>query len=402
MLRPRRDRCSLEIASTTRWPCDFFKGLVIQDQQKPRRTKRASRLNSDENPRDDENPQDHDHVSSDERAIQGEVDEELQEEVYREFIVPESANQLRIDLFLTQSCDGYSRTQIRNAVQNDAAAVDGKKVRPSFKLQSGQHLRFKVPPLPSDDTIPENIPLDILYEDDGLVVVNKPAGMVVHPARGHWSGTLTSALAFRFQSLSDVGGPTRPGIVHRLDRDTSGVIVIAKTNAVHIRLGQQFHDREVQKEYFAITAGKLDRDRDLIDAPIGRHPYQRDKMAIRDGHASSRNASTFYEVVGRHGRFTQVIVRPKTGRTHQIRVHLAHVGAPIICDRLYAGHSEITASVLDGKARREQEPSILNRQALHARALTLVNPQSGKEMTFEAPIPDDMQAVIDYLNTQGQ
>ncbi len=125
-----------------------FKGLVIQDQQKPRRTKRASRLNSDENPRDDEKPQDHDHVSSDERSIQGEVDEELQEEVYREFVVPESANQLRIDLFLTQSCDGYSRTQIRNAVQNDAAAVDGKKVRPSFKLQSGQHLRFKVPPLP--------------------------------------------------------------------------------------------------------------------------------------------------------------------------------------------------------------------------------------------------------------
>ena len=322
------------------------------------------------------------------------------DEVYRNFVVPESAGNMRIDLFLTQSCDGYSRTQIRNAVQNDGAQVDGRTVRPSFKLQSGQKLRFKVPPLPSDETVPENIPLDILYEDDGLVVVNKPAGMVVHPARGHWSGTLTSALAFRFQSLSDVGGPTRPGIVHRLDRDTSGVIVVAKTNAVHIHLGQQFHDREVKKEYFAITAGKLDRDRDLIDAPIGRHPYQRDKMAIREGHSSSREASTFYEVVGRHGRFTQVIVRPKTGRTHQIRVHLAHIGAPIICDRLYAGHSAITGSMLAGKSRQDQEASILTRQALHARALTLVNPQSGKEMTFEAPIPDDLQRVIDHLNGQ--
>ncbi|MDB4338898.1 RluA family pseudouridine synthase [Rubripirellula sp.] len=323
---------------------------------------------------------------------------ETGEQVFRDFIVPEAADNSRIDLFLTQSCDGYSRTQIRNAVQNDGAEVNGRLVRPSFKLQMGQRVRFRVPPLPSDETIPENIPLDILYEDDGLVVVNKPAGMVVHPARGHWTGTLTSALAFRFQSLSDVGGPTRPGIVHRLDRDTSGVIVIAKTNAVHIKLGQQFHDREVQKEYFAITAGLLDRDRDIIEASIGRHPYQRDKMAIREGHTTSKTASTFYEVVGRNGRFTQVIVRPKTGRTHQIRVHLAHIGAPIICDRLYAGHSEITESTLKGKTRQNDEPPFLTRQALHAKSLTLVNPQSGREMRFEAPLPEDIQRVIKLLS----
>lgn len=321
------------------------------------------------------------------------------EEVHREFVVPQSADGMRIDLFLTQSCDGYSRTQIRNAVQNDGAEVNGRIVRPSFKLQAGQQIRFRVPPPASDETIPENIPLDILYEDDGLVVVNKPAGMVVHPARGNWTGTLTSALAFRFQSLSDVGGPTRPGIVHRLDRDTSGVIVIAKTNAVHIRLGQQFHDREVEKEYFAITAGPIDRDRDVIEAPIGRHPYQRDKMAIRDGHVTSRPASTFFEVIGRHGRFTQVRVRPKTGRTHQIRVHLSHIGAPIICDRLYAGHSEFTESMWRGRARTEGEPILLNRQALHARALSFVNPQTGRQMTFEAPIPADLQRVIDTLQS---
>ena len=332
-------------------------------------------------------------VSEDLEVVQG-------EEVYRDFVVPESADGVRIDLFLTQSCDGYSRTQICSAVQNDGAEVDGRTVRPSFKLQSGQRVRFRVPPLPSDETIPENIPLDILYEDDGLVVVNKPAGMVVHPARGNWTGTLTSALAFRFQSLSDIGGPTRPGIVHRLDRDTSGVIVIAKTNAVHIRLGQQFHDRDVQKEYFAIAAGPIDRDRDVIEVPIGRHPYQRDKMAIRDGHITSRPASTFFEVIARHGRFTQLRLRPKTGRTHQIRVHLAHIGCPVLCDRLYAGHSEISESMLRGQSQREREPALLHRQALHARALTFVNPQTGREMTFEAPIPPDLQRVIQVLDDQ--
>jgi 23S rRNA pseudouridine1911/1915/1917 synthase len=204
-------------------------------------------------------------------------------------------------------------------------------------------------------------------------------------------------MAYRFQSLSDVGGPTRPGIVHRLDRDTSGVIVIAKTNAVHMHLGQQFHDRHVQKEYFAITAGRIDRDRDLIDAPIGRHPYQRDKMAIRDGDVTSKPASTFYEVISRHGRFTQVRLKPKTGRTHQIRVHLAHLGCPILCDRLYAGHSEITASFVHGAQPREGESVVLDRQALHARSLTFVNPQSGREMTFEAPLPDDLTSVIGLL-----
>ena len=302
---------------------------------------------------------------------------------------------MRIDLFLTQSCDGYSRSFIRQAVQNEGAEVDGRVVRPSIKLKAGQRIRFLVPEPPTDDTVPENIPLDVLFEDDGMVVVNKPSGMVVHPARGHWSGTLTSALAYRFQSLSDVGGPTRPGIVHRLDRDTSGVIVVAKTNAVHLHLGEQFHDRKVTKEYFAITAGRIDRDRDLIEAPIGRHPYQRDKMAIRDGHETSKSASTFYEVISRHGRFTQIRLLPKTGRTHQLRVHLAHLGCPIICDRLYAGHSEISRSELLGELRQADEAAILERQALHARKLTLTNPQTGHEMTFEAPLPLDLQQVID-------
>lgn len=346
----------------------------------------------------------------------------------RQFVVPESADKIRIDLFLTQCCDGYSRSQIRLAVQEDGGEVDGRIVRPSFKVRAGQTVRFRLPLPIADDTVPENIPLDILYEDDGLVVINKPAGMVVHPARGNWTGTLTSALAFRFQSLSDVGGPTRPGIVHRLDRDTSGVIAVAKNNAVHLHLAAQWHDRKVTKQYIAITAGRLDRDRDWIHNPIGRHPYQRDKMAIRENHESSKAASTFYEVLSRHGRVTQVKVSPKTGRTHQIRVHMAHIGCPILCDRLYAGHSTLTRSglaraagielpsqvstanlkppvnssapaSLDSAAKSsEAETPILDRQALHAHKLTFVNPQSGTEMTFEAPIPADLKRVIELLS----
>ncbi len=333
----------------------------------------------------------------------------------REFVVPESADGTRIDLFLTQVCDGYSRSQIRLAVQEDGAEIDGRVVRPSFKVRSGQQVRFRLPEPASDDTVPENIPLDILYEDDGLVVINKPAGMVVHPARGNWTGTLTSALAFRFQSLSDVGGPTRPGIVHRLDRDTSGVMVVAKTNAVHMNLAAQWHDRKVSKTYYALTAGRLDRDRDWVHAPIGRHPYQRDKQAIRENHESSKEASTFYEVISRHGRVTQVKVSPKTGRTHQIRVHLAHIGCPILCDRLYAGHAVLTRAGLaraagetlaanvppgnaDGSHTADPDEIILDRQALHAHQLTFLDPQTRTEMTFTAPLPSDLRRVINLLN----
>ncbi|MCO8123009.1 RluA family pseudouridine synthase [Stieleria sp. TO1_6] len=323
----------------------------------------------------------------------------IEDPVRRDFVVPDSANGQRIDLFLTSACDGFSRSQIRKAVQDDGAEVDGRVVRPSFRIKPGQAIRFQLPEEFSDDVVPENIPLDVLYEDDGFVVVNKPPGMVVHPARGNWIGTLTSALAYRFQSLSDVGGPTRPGIVHRLDRDTSGVIVVAKTNAVHVALAQQWQDREVEKEYFAIVVGRIDRDRDVIEASIGRHPYQRDKMAIRENHATTKTASTFYEVIERHGRFTTVRVKPKTGRTHQIRVHLAHLGYPILCDRLYGGHAMASESWLQGKGSVDDSPPVLTRQALHAKRLTLCHPQTGQMMSFEAPLPDDLLRTIDVIRS---
>jgi 23S rRNA pseudouridine1911/1915/1917 synthase len=318
----------------------------------------------------------------------------------RELTVPESAHGMRIDLFLTQVTDGFSREQIRRAIQDDAADVDGKNVRPSFRLKAGQEIQFRVPDPPADGPVPEAIPLEILYEDEGLVVVNKPPGMVVHPARGNWTGTLTSALAYHFQSLSDVGGPTRPGIVHRLDRDTSGVIVVAKTNAVHIHLADQWAARTVHKTYLAIAAGRIDHDRDVIDAPIGRHPYQREKMAIREAHSTSKPAKTTYEVLERFPRFTFVRLSPETGRTHQIRVHLEHIGCPVLCDRLYGGRSAITAAHLHNSAAGGvpiQGPVILERQALHAARLEIAHPQTGKRMIFKAPLPDDMRGVLERL-----
>lgn len=327
----------------------------------------------------------------------GDVAAGLVEDVVRILTVPDSSEGQRIDVFLTQVLDGYSRQQIKDAVQIGGAEVNGKVVRPSCKLHAGQSVRFVVPIPVSDDTIPENIELDILYEDDGMVVVNKPAGMVVHPARGNWTGTLTSALAYRFQSLSDIGGPTRPGIVHRLDRETSGVIVVAKTNAFHLHLAEQWHDRAVYKEYFAIAAGALDRDRDMIDAPIGRHPFQRDKMAIRDRHESSRVAKTFYEVMARWGRYSFVKMMPETGRTHQIRVHLEHIGCPVLCDRLYAGHSLVTRSQLLGLKPTLGELPVLERHALHASRLRLTHPKTKKEIEFFAPLPKDFERVIAIL-----
>lgn len=309
-------------------------------------------------------------------------------------------------MYLTQVLDGVSRNQMRMMVHEGGAQVDGRTVRPSFRLKPGQRIRFQVPSPPEDGPVPEAMELDILYEDDGMVVVNKPAGMVVHPARGHWSGTLTSGLAYHFQSLSDIGGPTRPGIVHRLDRDTSGVIVVAKTNAVHMNLAEQFANRTVNKQYLAIASGVINRDRDHIDQPIGRHPYQRDKMAIRANHITSKEASTFYEVLERFARFTFVRLMPKTGRTHQIRVHLDHLRHPILCDKLYGGRSEVSAGYLHGSPAGDAATSknstsapapILTRQALHAQKLELDHPQSGKRMAFEAPLAADIQAALECL-----
>ncbi|MCC7084476.1 MAG: RluA family pseudouridine synthase [Pirellulales bacterium] len=309
-------------------------------------------------------------------------------------VEPEHAG-CRIDVFLARQFPDFSRSHLRSAIDAGGVTVGGKIAKAGQRLKGGEQLTISLPERPRSGPVPEAIPLDILYEDEHLAAVNKPPGMVVHPAKGHWSGTLTSALAFHFQQLSSAGGPTRPGIVHRLDRDTSGVLLVAKSDSAHFALAQQFEARTVEKEYFAIVVGAPDKDRDVIDLPIGIHPYQREKMAIRRDHPSSRPAQTYYEVVERFDGFAEVQVRPKTGRTHQIRVHLNAVGCPVLCDKQYGGRSQIAR----GEIHRDLADCeiLLDRQALHARRLKLRHPVSGGELQLEAPMAADLERVLSEL-----
>ncbi len=301
----------------------------------------------------------------------------------------------RLDVYLARQFSQFSRAYLRKAVDAGGVSIGGQTAKAGQRLKAGQQLIISLPEPPATGPVPENIPLDILYEDEHLAAINKPPRMVVHPAKGHWSGTLTSALAFHFQTLSSAGGPARPGIVHRLDRDTSGVLVVAKTDAAHYALAEQFGQRTVEKEYFAIVVGSPDRDRDIIDMPIGNHPYQREKMAIRRDHVTSRPAQTYYEVGQRFDGFSALNVKPKTGRTHQIRVHLAAIGNHVLCDKQYGGRSEITR----GEIRRDlsDQSVLLARQALHAWRLKLAHPVTGQQLEFEAPIAADLQAVVEEL-----
>jgi 23S rRNA pseudouridine1911/1915/1917 synthase len=301
----------------------------------------------------------------------------------------------RLDVFLSERLPAHSRMQWRRVIVAGKAKVDDQGRKVSFKLSGGERIRVVVPNMPTAGAQPEDIPLEIAYEDEHIVAVNKPPGMVVHPSRGHWSGTLASALTFHFDQLSTAGGPTRPGIVHRLDRDTSGVMVIAKQDPIHFALADQFEQRETEKEYFAIVVGEPDRDRDWISQPIGPHPYQREKMAIRPGHPDAREATTFYEVAERFDGFAALRVFPKTGRTHQIRVHLAHIRHPVLCDRLYGGRAQITRGEIE--RRREDDVVLLARQALHARRLKIRHPVTREPLVLEAPIPADLEEVLALL-----
>lgn len=308
----------------------------------------------------------------------------------------ENANE-RLDAYLAERLTQFSRTAIRRSIQSGDILVDGKRAKPAFRLRGSEQIEVRMAPITRGGPVPEEIPLEILFEDDDFAVINKPCGMVVHPAKGHWAGTLTSALAFHFQQLSNIGGPQRPGIVHRLDRDTSGVILVAKHDQAHTALAQQFEAREVEKEYFALCRGQYDRDRDWIREPIGVHPYQREKMTIRANHATSKDAETFVEVIERFQKFVAFRVLPKTGRTHQIRVHLAHVGCPVLCDPLYSGHRKLTAADLSTKASALREDVILSRLALHARRIKIKHPATGELMEFAADIPEELTTAMTRL-----
>jgi len=319
----------------------------------------------------------------------------ISEPVWQQCIVDSSEHGQRLDSFLVKHFGGFSRVKLQRAIADGSVIVVDQKAKSSLRLKTDQIVRFCPPKKEPESPIPEKIELDILFEDEHFVAINKQPNMVVHPAKGHWAGTLTSALAYHFETLSTIGGPTRPGIVHRLDRDTSGVILVARSDRAHSALSSQFEARTVNKEYLTIVTPAPDRDRDQIDKPIGDHPYQREKKAIRENHSSSRNAVSFYEVIERYQGFATVLVKPKTGRTHQIRIHMAHVGCPVLCDKLYSGRSQVVLK--DFSQQSDDTQLILDRQALHARAIEFDHPMTGERMKIEAPIYPDIQRTIDAL-----
>ncbi|MCI0334311.1 MAG: RluA family pseudouridine synthase [Planctomycetes bacterium] len=309
-------------------------------------------------------------------------------------------------MFLAGKLSTFSRATLRRAIDAGHVRVDDKACKASLRLRTEAHVVVQQLDVPREGPAPQDIPLTILHEDDAIIVVDKPAGMIVHPAKGHWEGTLASALAHHFGALSGRGGPTRPGIVHRLDRDTSGVIVVAKNDQTHDALATQFKSRRVNKEYLAIVVGTPNVDRDVIDEPIGNHPTHREKKAIRREDPNARAAVTAYEVIERFAGYALVRAQPKTGRTHQIRLHLAHIGCPVLCDRLYGGRARITELELIPRDKIGQDTSqrelpieqpLLERQALHAHRLAISHPITGKRMQFEAPLPADIERTLAAL-----
>jgi 23S rRNA pseudouridine1911/1915/1917 synthase len=305
---------------------------------------------------------------------------------------------MRLDQYLVSVFPDFSRSVVQRVIDAGGVAVNGRPAKASYKVRHGDHIRVRPPepthPLP----VAEDIPLEIIYQDEFLAVVNKPADMVVHPAKGHWSGTLVNALRYHFPQLSGLNGDYRAGIVHRLDRDTSGAILVAREEQTHRDLSLRFEQRKVFKEYEALTAGVLDRDSDYVEGRIGHHPLDRVKMMVTEEEdEDAKDACSYYEVVERFRGFTYVRVQPRTGRTHQIRVHLASVGCPVLADKVYSGRDKLHLSDLVGGPAEQPDELLLSRQALHARRLRFRHPRRGTMLEVEAPLPAEFQRTLTAL-----
>jgi len=303
----------------------------------------------------------------------------------------------RLDQYLVSLFPDYSRSIVQKVIDAGGVLVNDAPAKASYRVRHGDRIRIWPPEPTHDLPVPENIPLEVLYEDEFLAVINKPADMVVHPAKGHWSGTLVNALQYRFSNLSQLNGDYRPGIVHRLDRDTSGVILVAKDEFAHRELSDQFERRKVFKEYVAITAGVLDRDSDYIEGRIGRHPQDRVKMIVTDEEEVGKEACSYYEVIERFRGFTFCRINPRTGRTHQIRVHLASVGCPVLADKVYGGRDCLKLSDLVPGLDPDADELLFERQALHASRLRIQHPQSKRIIEAEAPLPPDFVKTLAAL-----
>ena len=302
----------------------------------------------------------------------------------------------RLDRFLAQRWPSHSRAMYQKLIRDGRVLVNDEPVtKPSSDVHRGDRIfvtLYRRQPL---GIVPEPIPIRILYEDADLLVVDKDPGILVHPGRGNAHGTLVNAVAWRAETLSKTGGPWRPGVVHRLDRDTSGVIVFAKSDTAHARLGKQWEARTVQKEYLAIVEGVPELDADVIEHPLGKDRRVREKIAVRrDG--TGRDASSHYEVVEAFDGFALLRVRPKTGRTHQIRVHLAAIGHRVVADRQYGSRDRLTLQEV-ARGRAEGDEVLIGRQALHAAALGILHPTTRKPLRFESPLPADMTRTLEAL-----
>lgn len=287
---------------------------------------------------------------------------------------------LRIDVFLSEQVETLSRSGAGQLAEKGKILVGGKPVKKNYKTHAGDEISFALPEPEPVELLPENIPLDIRYEDEDVIVINKPKGLVVHPAPGHWSGTLVNALMYHCKdSLSGINGELRPGIVHRIDMDTSGLLIVAKNDFAHQALAEQLKDHSLSRVYEAVVVGGMRSDSGTIDAPIGRHPTDRKKMAVTE--KNSRPAITHYEVITRYAGYTHLRLRLETGRTHQIRVHLAWQNHPIVGDMVYGRGKELG----------------LTSQCLHARSLTFRHPRSGEMVTVECELPEYFKTVLSKL-----
>ena len=291
----------------------------------------------------------------------------------------ESKNQ-RLDAFLASSLDGLTRSQATRLIESGEVAVNGRAVGKSYKLAGGEDIAVTLPEPEPVEAVPQDIPLDVVYEDADVIVVNKPSGMVVHPAPGHPDGTLVNALLYHCAgTLSGVGGALRPGIVHRIDRDTSGLIIAAKNDAAHQYLSAQLADHTLARTYECIVVGALREDRGTVDAPIARHPTDRKRMAVVAG---GREAVTHWEVIARYPGYTHVRCRLETGRTHQIRVHMAYIGHPILGDTVYGAKKEVPG---------------LTGQCLHAVGLRFLHPRTHEVMELSCPLPEEFTRMLQKI-----
>jgi 23S rRNA pseudouridine1911/1915/1917 synthase len=298
----------------------------------------------------------------------------------------------RLDAFLAARIEGVSRTTLKGAIEEGDVLVGGHASKPSYKLHAGERVEVELPESPATEVEPEDLPLDVVYEDEEVVVVNKPAGLVVHPAAGVRNGTLANALAFRFQN-AEFGVSIRPGIVHRLDRDTSGLIVVAKTARAHESLSDQFRARTVFKSYAALVHGVTKEEKGKIEQPVARDPRHRTRMGVVRG---GRAALTLWRVRRRFERFTLLDVEIKTGRTHQIRVHLAWMKHPVVGDETYGMGRDKTIA----DARLRSAIASMGRQFLHAARLGFHHPRTGEWMSFDSPPPPDLARLLEELEAK--